>query len=207
MSLSSKSTMIGLGLLFILALAGVAYYLRQDSEGFSDYDMDDEDMSLDDDHSTSENMVNTEELDKHENFNNTHNSETNEGYQNSNNMTNTNEHFTGNVNNNREGFQTSSMSQGALQGSTTTSAADLLPYAADTQHDQLVPNGQGSIWDGANLNAGHHLGVDTVGSSLRNPNLQLRSEPPNPRVKVSPWNQSTIGVDLSHKHFEIGTGN
>ena len=192
----NKSTMIALGVLFILVTVGVAYYLKQDSEGFSDYDMDDEDMSLDD-HSTSENMTDV-------------NSNTTENYQNNDNSSNTEETFMDNGN--REGFQAtdpttnqnSSTGQAAPETGNGLNASDLLPYANDDEHAQLVPNGQGSIWDGANLNAGHHLGVDTVGSSLRNPNLQLRSEPPNPRVKVSPWNQSTIGTDLSHRNFEIG---
>jgi hypothetical protein len=39
---------------------------------------------------------------------------------------------------------------------------------------------------------------------LRNPNLQLRSEPPNPQLKVSPWNQTTIESDLNRRPLEIG---
>lgn len=43
------------------------------------------------------------------------------------------------------------------------------------------------------LTSGYYLkGVDTVGQSLRYPNLQLRSEPANPRVKDSSWSQTTI---------------
>ena len=64
------------------------------------------------------------------------------------------------------------------------------------------PVGQGL---GANLNilnAGFHHGIDTVGSSLRNANLQLRSEPANPRAAVSPWSQSTIDPDLSRRPLE-----
>ena len=54
------------------------------------------------------------------------------------------------------------------------------------------------------LKAGWHIGINTVGQSLRNANLQLRSEPSNPQVKVSPWMQSTIGPDTNRKPLEIG---
>ena len=39
---------------------------------------------------------------------------------------------------------------------------------------------------------------------LRNANLQLRSEPPNPQVKVSPWLQTTIETDTNRRPLEIG---
>ena len=42
------------------------------------------------------------------------------------------------------------------------------------------------------------------GESLRNANRQLRSEPANPQVKVSPWIQSTIEPDTNRKPLEIG---
>jgi len=37
------------------------------------------------------------------------------------------------------------------------------------------------------LEAGYHYGINTVGQTLRNANLQLRSEMPNPQVQVSPF--------------------
>ena len=52
---------------------------------------------------------------------------------------------------------------------------------------------------------GHHIGINTVGQSLRNANRQLRSEPPNPQVKVSPWNQTTIEADTNRRPMEIGS--
>lgn len=39
------------------------------------------------------------------------------------------------------------------------------------------------------------VGIDTVASSLRNANYDLRSAPPNPRLNVGPWNNSTIEYD------------
>ena len=55
------------------------------------------------------------------------------------------------------------------------------------------------------LSATQQNGINTVGSSLRNPNLQLRSEPPNPRTNTNcPWNVSTIESDNLRKPLEIG---
>jgi hypothetical protein len=56
------------------------------------------------------------------------------------------------------------------------------------------------------LKAGYHIGIDTVGQTLRNANLQLRSEPPNPQANVGPWNQSTIEPDTLRPSLEIGQG-
>ena len=54
------------------------------------------------------------------------------------------------------------------------------------------------------LEAGYQVGVNTVGQSLRNANQQLRSEPPNPQVNVSPWQNTTIGPDLARRPLEAG---
>ena len=81
---------------------------------------------------------------------------------------------------------------------------DLLPSDVNTKWAQSNPDGQGTIGDKNFLNAGFHVGINTVGQSLRNSNLQLRSEPPNPQGKVSPWMQSTIDPDLNRKPLEIG---
>ena len=56
------------------------------------------------------------------------------------------------------------------------------------------------------LQAGYHIGIDTVGQSLRNANLQLRSEPPNPQLNVGPWNNTTIEPDFNRRPLEIGCG-
>jgi hypothetical protein len=56
------------------------------------------------------------------------------------------------------------------------------------------------------LKAGYNIGIDTVGSSLRNGNLQVRSEPPNPTTIVSPWMNTTIEPDLMRAPLEIGCG-
>ena len=85
------------------------------------------------------------------------------------------------------------------------SADDLLPSdAANTKWAQVNPAGQGDVKDQNFLTAGYHVGVNTVGQTLRNANLQLRSDPPNPQVKVSPWNQTTIETDTNRRPMEIG---
>ena len=84
------------------------------------------------------------------------------------------------------------------------SPSELLPKDTNSVWAQSVPSGQGSLGDQNFLNAGFHVGMNTVGQTLRNPNYQLRSEPPNPQVKVSPWMQSTIEPDTNRKSMEIG---
>ncbi len=83
-------------------------------------------------------------------------------------------------------------------------AAELLPQDNSSQWAQVYPTGEGSLKDRNFLQAGYHIGINTVGQTLRNANQQLRSEPPNPQVKVSPWLQSTIEPDMGRKPFEIG---
>lgn len=86
-------------------------------------------------------------------------------------------------------------------------AEDLLPKdAANEKWARVNPAGQGDVDDKNYLSAGYHHGVNTVAGSLRNANMQLRSEPPNPRAQVTPWMQSTIEPDLNRRPFEIDSG-
>jgi len=84
--------------------------------------------------------------------------------------------------------------------------AELLPKDANSQWASLNPNGKGFLSNINLLNAGFNIGIDTIGSSLRNSNLQIRSEPPNPQLNVGPWNQSTITPDFMRPPLEIGCG-
>jgi hypothetical protein len=85
-------------------------------------------------------------------------------------------------------------------------AQDLLPKdAADSKWAQLNPAGSGDIHDQNYLTAGYHIGVNTVGQSMRNANLQLRSEMPNPQAPVGPWMISTIEPDIRQNTLEIGS--
>jgi len=86
------------------------------------------------------------------------------------------------------------------------SAQDLLPKdAADSKWARINPSGTGDIHDQNYLTAGYHVGVNTVGQSMRNANLQLRSEIPNPQGSVGPWMISTIEPDLRENTLEIGS--
>lgn len=84
--------------------------------------------------------------------------------------------------------------------------AELLPKDNNSQWAQLNPSGKGELANVNLLKAGYHIGIDTVGQSLRNPNLQFRSEPPNPQLNTGPWMQSTITPDLMRPTLEIGSG-
>lgn len=81
---------------------------------------------------------------------------------------------------------------------------ELLPQDNANVWAKSNPSGEGTLKDRNFLQAGHHIGVNTVGQTLRNANMQLRSEPPNPQVKVSPWLQATIEPDVNRKPMEIG---
>lgn len=84
--------------------------------------------------------------------------------------------------------------------------ADLLPKDNNSQWAQLNPAGKGDLENINLLKAGYHIGIDTVGQTLRNANLQIRSEPPNPQVNVGPWQQSTIEPDFMRIPLELGQG-
>lgn len=82
--------------------------------------------------------------------------------------------------------------------------SELLPLDQASIYAQQNPMGPGSLKGKNFLSAGALIGVNTVGQSLRNANLQLRSEPPNPQVPVSIFLNSTITPDISHRPLEIG---
>jgi hypothetical protein len=81
--------------------------------------------------------------------------------------------------------------------------AELLPSDQNSIWAQQNPMGTGSLKGKNFLSAGALIGVNTVGQSLRNANLQLRSEPPAPQVAVSIFNQSTIEPDINRRPLEI----
>ena len=84
-------------------------------------------------------------------------------------------------------------------------AGELLPK--DDQANawaKVNPKGKGSLAYKNFIDAGYHMGINTVGQSLRNANLQIRSEPANPQVPVSIWLNSTISPDTNRRDFSIG---
>jgi hypothetical protein len=82
----------------------------------------------------------------------------------------------------------------------------LLPIDTNSEWAQLNPSGKGELSNINLLKAGYHIGIDTIGQTLRNANLQIRSEPPNPQMNVGPWNTSTIEPDFLRPPLEIGSG-
>ena len=89
---------------------------------------------------------------------------------------------------------------------TTTNPQDLLPHDQNSQWAALNPVAQGNIAAPDLLQAGYHIGLDTIGQTLKNANLQERSDPIIPKAQVGPWNQSTIEPDLGRVPLEVGAG-
>jgi hypothetical protein len=86
-----------------------------------------------------------------------------------------------------------------------TNPGELLPKDTNSEWAQLNPSGQGMLANINLLKAGYHIGIDSIGQTLRNANQQIRSEPPNPQLNVSIWNQSTISPDFLRVPLEIGS--
>jgi hypothetical protein len=95
-----------------------------------------------------------------------------------------------------------STGQYALQK--TTNPSDLLPSDQNSQWATLNPSGGNGPVMPDILQAGYHIGLDTIGQTLRNPNYQLRSDPIIPKSDIGPWNQSTIEPDLGRIPLEVG---
>ena len=101
-------------------------------------------------------------------------------------------------------FSSTAASADGLQSSCAGKAdASLLPKDSNSAWAQNA-GGNGPLSGISFLKAGALTGIDTVGSTLRNANLQIRSEVPNPRNPTGPWNQSTIESNPVYPCFEIG---
>ena len=97
----------------------------------------------------------------------------------------------------RQPFQSCVDQQGAWISS------NLLPKDTSNVSDDWSVNTPGNLEDKNFLEAGHFFGVDTIGSSHKNSNLQLRSEPIIPRTKISPFLNSSIMPEDHRRRFEI----
>jgi hypothetical protein len=86
----------------------------------------------------------------------------------------------------------------------TTNPSDLLPKDNNSEWSALNPVNQGNAAMPDLLQAGYHIGLDTIGQTLRNPNYQLRSDPVIPKSETGPWNKSTIEPDLGRVPLELG---
>jgi hypothetical protein len=112
-----------------------------------------------------------------------------------------------------------------VAGSSSNPVSNITPNAGYSQQQvanpsDLLPNDKNSQWAALNpstmnkgdvlmpdlLQAGYHIGLDTIGQTLRNANLQLRSDPVIPKAEIGPWNQSTIEGDHGRAALEIGYG-
>ena len=83
--------------------------------------------------------------------------------------------------------------------------ADLLPNSSVNEWSNLNPVSSSDLRNVNLLNPTQLVGINTQGSSLRNSNLQIRSEPANPRTNTNcPWNISTIETDTFRRPLEIG---
>jgi len=83
------------------------------------------------------------------------------------------------------------------------SPSDLLPHDEHSQWGEFNAHSKSANTPDL-LQAGYHIGLDTVGQTMRNANLQERSDPVIKKTMVCPWNQSTIEPDLARTPMEIG---
>ena len=99
------------------------------------------------------------------------------------------------------------IANGGFSSKDSTQPSDLLPGDANSQwssFNAVTGSGNGSVPD--LLQAGYHIGLDTIGQTMKNANLQLRSDPVIPKSNVGPWNQSTIEPDIMRVPLEVGAG-
>lgn len=75
--------------------------------------------------------------------------------------------------------------------------SDLLPKDSNSQWASLNPITQGNVAIPDLLQSGYHIGLDSIGQSLKNANYQDRADPIIERKATGLWNQSTIEPDLA----------
>lgn len=104
------------------------------------------------------------------------------------------------------------LSSGPSPAGVSSSLAGYDAKAINTPAD-LLPADTNSNWATLNPVMGSNpsenlLPVDkfigTQSQVLHNANLQLRSDPPIPRMNVGPWMNSTIESDAHRRYFEVG---
>jgi len=113
------------------------------------------------------------------------------------------------------------MVEDAVQGASTVSEAfssgstysakevanpsELLPKDDNSQWATLNPSSQHAPNTPDLLQAGYHIGLDTVGQTLKNANYQLRSDPVINKADIGPWHQSTYEPDLLRLPLEVSS--
>lgn len=84
-----------------------------------------------------------------------------------------------------------------------TQSVDLLPKPNTSGNSEFGEFAPVKALEAQNfVDATKMIGVDTVGSSLRNASYDLRRSPPIPRQNIGPWQQSTIEADLYRKSLD-----
>lgn len=104
---------------------------------------------------------------------------------------------------NWDGLQENQLNAGLSKQYQELTADDLLPYNDMAHWADIYPSGTGQLQNKNFLHAGHHIGINTVGQSLKNANHQERSEPANPQIQISPFLNSSYGPDLLRRPLEI----
>ena len=86
-------------------------------------------------------------------------------------------------------------------------AKDLLPRDDPMNNWNLSnPQPNGHLGDKNFLETSHFYGIATSSGSLRNANLQIRSDPIVQKVdNFTPWSWGSYGPDMNRKQFEIGS--
>ena len=97
---------------------------------------------------------------------------------------------------------------GGYMNKQVANPSDLLPQDKNSQWAALNPvaMSDGMVMTPPVTEAGYFQGIDTIGQTLRNPNMQLRSDPIIEKVDVGPWMNSTIEPDLARTPLELGYG-
>lgn len=93
--------------------------------------------------------------------------------------------------------------QGPGVSTNVANPSELLPRDSNSEWSSLNPTSMNGAMPDL-LTAGYHIGLDTIGQTMKNANLQLRSDPIIAKADVGPWNQSTIETDYARTPFELG---
>ena len=83
----------------------------------------------------------------------------------------------------------------------TVKPADLLPV--DTNDRWQKENNLPGLKMPDLMSADFMIGRDSIGQSLKNPNLQIRADPPIPRISGNLWNNSNIDEDRTQVELDI----
>lgn len=77
-----------------------------------------------------------------------------------------------------------------------TNPNDLLPNGAGNWGNLYPVKNDGGVFVPSITSADFQIGVNTISSTLKNPSLDIRSNPIIPKQVVSPWNNSSYEPDI-----------